>query len=67
MVERIIEFILNKLVGIESEANSSCRNKNVYICDSVFPSKKVMDEVAKRLNEKSSKTSNQSKTYITNN
>ncbi|WP_300629542.1 hypothetical protein [uncultured Thomasclavelia sp.] len=67
MTERIIEFILNKIVGIESESTNNYQSKNVYICDSVFPSKKIMDKVAKRLNEKSSKTSNQSKTYVTNN
>lgn len=67
MIEKIIEFILNKLVGVERESNNNYRNKNVYICDSVFPSKKVMDEVTKILNEKSSKSSNQSKKYVTNN
>lgn len=65
MTERIIEFILNKIVGIESGFTSNYKSKNVYICDSVFPSKKIMDEVTKRLSEKTSKTNDQSKTYVT--
>ncbi|WRK53567.1 hypothetical protein SD457_26870 [Coprobacillaceae bacterium CR2/5/TPMF4] len=47
MTERIIEFILNKIVGIESESTNNYQSKNVYICDSVFPSKRLWIKLLK--------------------
>lgn len=70
MIDRLLNLILLSIIGDKSRNTKKDKKNIYYVCDSVFPSRKVMNDVIEILSKDNvsgnSPKKNNEKTYATN-